>query len=158
MLTNPASLFLPLLLLQCAAPAWTQGLTTPLFSPPPLPCSSSTTYFTSSSLPVFLTCCMSLIFLPRPHPPTVAIYLHCHRLMKSIFLLVHFIMFSLFLFQCEAVLWSYDVDPGDSDWSRLRLPPPPPHPLNLSAPVQHIPFRLLFWIVGVFFEFYFCIF
>lgn len=133
---------------------------TPLFLSSPSSSSSlSFTHLMSRlpSLPLRLSFSSSrsaspTLFLPRLNPPTVAllyIYTVIDIELQCSCLSVLFI-FPLFLFQCEAVLWSFAVDPGDSEWSRLRLPPPNLS-LNLSAPVRHSPFRLLFWIVGVLF-------
>lgn len=165
MVTNPASLFLPLLLpLQCAAPAWTQGLTTPLFLP------SSSLFFHRLfhfflSLPCLLVC---LYWLCHPSPiPTknvsshkcFTMYLDCHSLVNCIFPIVNFIYFSTLFISVWSSTLVICCRPR-----RLRLKqtqiaplphPSPPLPRNLSAPVPHIPFWLLFWIVGILFFFYF---
>lgn len=149
MVTNPASLFLPLLPFQCAAPAWTQGLTTPLFflfflvlflflallqplmshtSPPPL-CLSFLLAVCLSSRSASPSFSSRDFILPQLHSYIFTLSLTCE--LQFSFSCILFI-FPLFLFQCEAVLWSFAVDPGDSDWSRLRLPPPSPTFLPLS--------------------------
>lgn len=77
-------------------------------------------------------CNVSFFFSPSPPPPPLCVLF----------------IFSLFLFQCEAVLWSFAVDQEGSKWRRMRLPLLP----QLFCPSQHITFRL-FWIVGVFWFF-----
>lgn len=116
MVTNPAFLFLPLLLpFQCAAPAWTQGLTTPFFKPLSLP---STTFIMSTS--PLLTVSLPAPFSFQSLSPEI--HINTCQWTHFFFLDANCIYLFYFLFQCEAVLWSYDVGPGDTDWRRLRLP------------------------------------
>lgn len=123
-------------------------------------------------LSVLLTC-LSLVALPSSPIPTknasfhkcFSMYLDCHPLVNCIFPLVNFIYFSTLFISVWSSTLVICCRPR-----RLRLKqtqiaplphptPPQPQPRNLSAPVPHKPFWLLFWIMGIFFIlFYFCIF
>lgn len=149
MLTNPSSLFLSLLppFSVCCTCLDTRANHTLLFSSSssfsfrhfshifilfPLPLLFAVSFHSTFMLPLIFTIPLACNVQRFPPPPPLCVLF----------------IFSLFLFQCEAVLWSFAVDQGGSKWRRMRLPLLP----QPFCPSQHITFRL-FWIVGVFWFF-----
>lgn len=151
MVTNPSSLILLLSFrwLLPSAPAWTQGLTTPLFftclpfiSPLYPPCSLSRS--THSAFRSFSSQDCTLL-------QCIAIYLCCHSLVNCYFLSwKYFSTLFISVWSSTLVIFCRPRRLGLKQTPIASLSPPHLSP----ALVPHICFRLLFWIMGIFFCFW----